>query len=372
MLKRNGAMKTRADEATRAGSWTADAKTDLVLSILAGELTVENAAERHGLPVERVAGWRDLYLAAGRRHGVQRGVWRRGFAPGRRTLIALGCVLVLLGATAVVADPTSVLVCEEDTDLFCFDVGTPARAGEINHNFAQVRKWLEDKVGAVSSPTDVTVTGTTDLGGTLTVDGTATMNGALNVYGNASFGSSVRQMLNLYGTDYALGVQSSTMYFRTNDNFAWFQDGVHSNSALDPGSGGTMLMKLDTATDSLHARCPNGTADFGPWCITTTRRGTATWENAMKDCVDEGMTICSLEVLMACDTVQPSGIGCTADTDADYWFWTTVVDGNDQGAYGIIRVYNGVGNDATNEIDITASNTNRYYYCCTMGPARAF
>jgi len=41
-----------------------------------------------------------------------------------------------------------------------------------------------------------------------------------------------------------LGVQSSTLYQRSNGRFSWFLGGAHSNTANDPGAGGTVLMTL--------------------------------------------------------------------------------------------------------------------------------
>jgi hypothetical protein len=69
---------------------------------------------------------------------------------------------------------------------------------------------------------------------------------------NLSFGSSVRQMLNLWGTEYGIGVQSSTVYFRTHDasgaenGFAWYKGGTHNSAAQNAG-GGTTMMRLDGA-----------------------------------------------------------------------------------------------------------------------------
>ena len=64
--------------------------------------------------------------------------------------------------------------------------------------------------------------------------------------GSLDFGSSYRQMLNLYGTTYGIGVQTNTTYFRSTNNFAWYKGGSHNNSSLDSG-GGTTLMKLDNS-----------------------------------------------------------------------------------------------------------------------------
>ncbi len=63
------------------------------------------------------------------------------------------------------------------------------------------------------------------------------------------FGTTPRQMLNLYGATYGIGVQSSSLYFRcdsagANDGFIWYRGGVHDNGYAQPGAGGTELMHL--------------------------------------------------------------------------------------------------------------------------------
>jgi hypothetical protein len=62
-----------------------------------------------------------------------------------------------------------------------------------------------------------------------------------------SFGSQTRQMLNLWGAAYGIGVQNDREYFRagdTNAGFAWFMGGTHNDTADNPGSGGVEVMKL--------------------------------------------------------------------------------------------------------------------------------
>ncbi|MBK7146594.1 MAG: hypothetical protein IPH76_15785 [Xanthomonadales bacterium] len=92
-----------------------------------------------------------------------------------------------------------------------------------------------------------------EVGAALTVAGSAVVQSP----GALSFGSATRQMLNLFGTSYGIGVQSDTQYFRSGGNgyFAWFRGGVHSNTGLDPGAGGSLLMTLGPA-----ASTPTGTA----------------------------------------------------------------------------------------------------------------
>lgn len=69
--------------------------------------------------------------------------------------------------------------------------------------------------------------------------------------GVVDFGSQTRQMLNLWGpAEYGIGIQSGTLYFRTNPNFSattggfsWFNGGSHNDSANNPG-GGVEVMRL--------------------------------------------------------------------------------------------------------------------------------
>jgi hypothetical protein len=68
----------------------------------------------------------------------------------RRSIAAVGllCVagLALYGGR-VLSDPSAAKTCVEGSSLFCFDVDTPAKASEINHNFQQLR----DDIQAVAS-----------------------------------------------------------------------------------------------------------------------------------------------------------------------------------------------------------------------------
>jgi len=68
----------------------------------------------------------------------------------------------------------------------------------------------------------------------------------LNTDTSQFFGSSVRQMLNLYSVTYGIGVQSSTLYQRTDGSFSWFHGGSHVDSANNPGTGGVEMMRLNS------------------------------------------------------------------------------------------------------------------------------
>ena len=64
--------------------------------------------------------------------------------------------------------------------------------------------------------------------------------------GVLSFGSTTRQMINLYATTYGIGVQSQTTYVRTGNSgrFSVFAGGSHDNAANAPGSGGSVLFTV--------------------------------------------------------------------------------------------------------------------------------
>lgn len=91
----------------------------------------------------------------------------------RLTLVAAGLLSLLYGG-AWAADGN----CPNGFP-FCFTSDTPANASEVNHNFSQLKQWVEQKVGTVNSA-DVALTGTTTVSGPATFSGTSTFNGALN------------------------------------------------------------------------------------------------------------------------------------------------------------------------------------------------
>jgi hypothetical protein len=66
--------------------------------------------------------------------------------------------------------------------------------------------------------------------------------------GALSFGTTTRQMLNLWGSTYALGVQNNTLYCRSATRFSWFRGGVHSEAQNNAG-GGTVAMTLDGSSN---------------------------------------------------------------------------------------------------------------------------
>ncbi|MEQ1515216.1 MAG: tail fiber domain-containing protein [Usitatibacteraceae bacterium] len=63
--------------------------------------------------------------------------------------------------------------------------------------------------------------------------------------GELDFGSTTRQMLRLWGNEsYGIGVQTDTLYLRSNNDFAWYVGGTHNDGPLTPGGTGFALMTL--------------------------------------------------------------------------------------------------------------------------------
>ncbi|MFZ6028598.1 MAG: hypothetical protein ACOYYS_12850 [Chloroflexota bacterium] len=110
-----------------------------------------------------------------------------------------------------------------------------------------IEKDRVDISKAVNIAADLKVTGA------LALSGSASLDGAVN------FGKATRQMLNLWGTVYGIGIQNSTQYFRSGKNFAWYKNGAHDDNELSAGANGIAQMvlrdgNLGVGTDTPQAR----------------------------------------------------------------------------------------------------------------------
>ena len=76
---------------------------------------------------------------------------------------------------------------------------------------------------------------------------------------NLFFANKTRQMINLWGKDYGIGIQSNTQYYRSAANFAWFCKGSHNDGGYNPGSGGKRLMAINSAGDFILSARTNPT-----------------------------------------------------------------------------------------------------------------
>lgn len=114
--------------------------------------------------------------------------------------------------------------------------------------------------------------------------------------------------------------------------------------------------------------CPAGTHRAGAWCIgpqTVTRD----YNGSQISCWNQGMQLCPLDAILACDLLQPVGADCTTLTDAltTQWIWCAEQsEANDVNAYvgGTARVFAGSGNHVGNEVDFASKSDTNWYFCC--------
>lgn len=90
--------------------------------------------------------------------------------PRLRRLVPLVAAVVLFAAGGVFAANGN---CPNGLP-FCFAADTPAQASQVNHNFMQLKEWLETKVGPTSS---ANVTAASVTATALTVNGSVQVNG---------------------------------------------------------------------------------------------------------------------------------------------------------------------------------------------------
>ncbi len=87
--------------------------------------------------------------------------------------------------------------------------------------------------------------------------GNVGISGDLNIHNDfLSFGTKTRQMVNLWSTNYGIGIQSSTQYYRSAKNFAWYIGGVHNDGELNTG-GGTAAMVIKQGSVGIGTTAPN-------------------------------------------------------------------------------------------------------------------
>jgi transposase-like protein len=219
-------------------------RIETVLELLEGKATVAELSHRHGVAESELLAWRDTWLA-GVRAGSRAKAPKRSFKVlGGTAAVALACLVSREAYAASCSAPS--LFSNLGLKYFCAD--DPALADEVNQNTQQLVSLIQQKVGASWGLPDAGVSSVGITTPTATVTGTSTLTGGATVgpTGAMSFGTTTRQMLNLWGTSFGLGVQDNTLYFRTGGNFAWYVNGSHNNGELNPG-GGAKVMQYTSA-----------------------------------------------------------------------------------------------------------------------------
>ncbi len=129
-------------------------------------------------------------------------------------------------------------------------------------------------------------------------------------------------------------------------------------------------------TGALNYGCGSGWVRVGAWCIENQVRGQLgiNYTQALNACHNVGANVCPIGALLACDSISPSGAVCSSTLDEDRWLWTSGINAaDDVSAFENIRVFNGRGNDVTNEADVADSSVNVFAdgpvstICCRPG-----
>jgi hypothetical protein len=78
--------------------------------------------------------------------------------------------------------------------------------------------------------------------------------GPITIDQNVNFGANTRQMLNLWNSNYGIGIQDYTFYSRADltGSFSWFRGGSHVSAANNPGPGGFEMMRLTSGGLSVN------------------------------------------------------------------------------------------------------------------------
>ena len=191
-----------------------------------GSLSPDEAALRLGASVDEVRS--SLRVLSLSRDLAQREL-TKARRTQRRRLAVVATATVVSGLLWFSAPALAQVACAQTlpSPLKTFCPDTPALASDVNANFQGVVNMLTNKTGPLSAPNAITTSALTVNSGVL------------------DFGSRTAALINLYGTDYGLGVQNATAWSRTGANFAWFKNGTYAQNTFDPG-GGTTQMTLDT------------------------------------------------------------------------------------------------------------------------------
>lgn len=146
---------------------------------------------------------------------------RRQVTKRRRVSMGLAAVVVLGVGTAFAANGS----CPNDLP-FCFRADDPATASEVNHNFAQLKEWLEAKVGtrgqnfAVSTP--ATFANSTTFSATSTFSQGSTFNSTATFNGSTTFNSTVTVAgLTVNGTPTVDGLETECVIGTPGGNYPW-------------------------------------------------------------------------------------------------------------------------------------------------------
>lgn len=140
------------------------------------------------------------------------------------------------------------------------------------------------------------------------------------------------------------------------------------NSGSTVVAPGRLVVEREmTVAGPLTFECPTGWSRNGAWCIEDVRR-VGNLSAAVSDCHYQGGAVCPIEALLTCDFLEFGY--CGEVTDKNFWLWTSSTYGDDQDALQRIQIFNGLGNDHQNEVDLAPASATMhngshiFYFCC--------
>jgi hypothetical protein len=166
-----------------------------------------------------------------------------------------GTITAALSGNATTA--TTATTANATAQSVTFNNGGAGAASGTTFNGSTARTISYNTIGApsttganASGTWGISITGNaaTVTNGVVTT-GNQSIAGEKTFTGSILFGSTTRQMLSLFSTTYAFGVQSNTLYSRSASRFSWFRGGVHSDTENTPGTGGSVAMTLDGSSN---------------------------------------------------------------------------------------------------------------------------
>ncbi len=163
------------------------------------------------------------------------------------------------------------------------------------------------------------------------------------------------------------------------------------NQVMMAGPDWAMDVRGDVRIWEGSISCPRHTVRVGAWCIHVQEQGPDTFEDSLKNCWDQGMLLCPLDAIMACDVLAPDGADCSMTTDTDDHtyrifvgdlhppeMWVAV----DAFGVGVVQIGNSsawtgedawvyapylqAGSDFRNYLGDHAKETPAHSFCCTM------
>lgn len=221
---------------------TPQQRIDTLSAALRSGRSLADLSAELGVPLTELELWRAMYEAS------QQEAERR--AAKTRVQVVAGLAVALALGTFFFSGDAWAQSCPQTlpSPMVTFCPDAPALAQQVNGNFQQLATWVQQKVGPFGT-SNVVVNGSLTVSspdggaGTVNLIGNPSFSGSPTVSGSLNFGMTTRQMVNFWGSNYGMGVQNSTLYARSDANFAWYAGGVHNDGVFNPG-GGQTLMKL--------------------------------------------------------------------------------------------------------------------------------